>query len=63
VIVVPGADSAVVPDGLDLVAASTVPLNGLTAAQIVELLGDAPRDRERLLVTGRPARSGATSPR
>jgi NADPH:quinone reductase-like Zn-dependent oxidoreductase len=51
-ILVPAADLAVVPDGLDLVAASTVPLNGLTAAQIVDLLGDAPADGNRLLVTG-----------
>ena len=51
-IVVPAADLAVVPDGLDLVAASTVPLNGLTAAQIVDLLGDAPAGGNRLLVTG-----------
>ena len=51
-IVVPAADVAVVPDGLDLVAAATVPLNGLTAAQIVDLLGDAPADGNRLLVTG-----------
>ena len=43
---------AVVPDGLDLVAASTVPLNGSTAAQIVDLLGDAPLGADRLLVTG-----------
>ena len=41
-LVVPAADVAIVPDGLDLVAASTVPLNGLTAAQILDLLGDAP---------------------
>jgi NADPH:quinone reductase-like Zn-dependent oxidoreductase len=41
-LVVAAADLAVVPDGLDLVAASTVPLNGLAAAQIVDLLGDAP---------------------
>ncbi len=45
-------DLAVVPDSLDLVAASTVPLNGLAAAQIVDLLGDAPTDGNRLLVTG-----------
>jgi len=51
-IVVPAADVAVVPDGLNLVAASTVPLNALTAAQIVDLLGDAPTDGSRLLVTG-----------
>ena len=51
-LVVPAADLAVVPDGLDLAAASTVPLNGLAAAQIVDLLGDAPTDSNRLLVTG-----------
>jgi len=51
-LVVPAADLAVAPDGLDLVAASTVPLNGLAAAQIVDLLGDAPTDGNRLLVTG-----------
>jgi len=51
-LVVPVADLAVVPDGLDLLAASTVPLNGLAAAQIVDLLGDAPLDGNRLMVTG-----------
>ena len=51
-LVVPAADLAVVPEGLDLVTASTVPLNGLAAAQIVDLLGDAPADGNRLLVTG-----------
>jgi NADPH:quinone reductase-like Zn-dependent oxidoreductase len=51
-LVAPAANVAVVPDGLDLVAASTVPLNGLAAAQIIDLLGDAPADRNRLLVTG-----------
>jgi len=51
-IIAPAADVAVVPDGLDLVAASTVPLNGLAAAQIVDLLGDAPADGDRLLVSG-----------
>ena len=51
-LVAPVANLAVVPDGLDLVAASTVPLNGLAAAQIVDLLGDAPTDGNRLLVTG-----------
>ena len=50
-LVVPVGDVAIVPDGLDLVAASTVPLNGLTAAQILDLLGDAPAGG-RLLVTG-----------
>jgi NADPH:quinone reductase-like Zn-dependent oxidoreductase len=51
-IVVAAADLAVVPDGLDLAVAATVPLNGLTAAQIIDLLGDAPADGNRLLVTG-----------
>lgn len=51
-LLVPGADLAVVPDGLDLVAASTVPLNGQAAAQIIDLLGDAPGAGGRLLVTG-----------
>jgi NADPH:quinone reductase-like Zn-dependent oxidoreductase len=49
---VPAADLAVVPDGLDLAVASTVPLNGLAAAQILDLLGDATADHNRLLVTG-----------
>ncbi|MDE3721871.1 NADP-dependent oxidoreductase [Nocardiopsis sp. N85] len=51
-VVVPAADIAVVPEGLDPVAAATVPLNGLTAAQLVDLLGDAPAGGGRLLVTG-----------
>jgi NADPH:quinone reductase-like Zn-dependent oxidoreductase len=51
-LVVAAADLAVVPDGLDLATASTVPLNGLAAAQIVDLLGDAPTNGNRLLVTG-----------
>ena len=51
-LVVPATGLAVVPDGLDLVAALTVPLNGLAAAQIVDLLGDAPAGGSRLLVTG-----------
>jgi NADPH:quinone reductase-like Zn-dependent oxidoreductase len=51
-LIVPATILAVVPDGLDLAAASTVPLNALTAAQILDLLGDAPADGNRLLVTG-----------
>lgn len=51
-LVVSAADVAVVPDGLDLVAASTVPLNGLAAAQILDLLGQPSADATRLLVTG-----------
>lgn len=51
-LVVPAAGLAVVPAGLDLVTASTVPLNGLAAAQAVDLLGAAPAGGDRLLVTG-----------
>lgn len=58
-IVVPAAQVAVVPDELDLVAASTVPLNGLAAMQIVDLLGDPPADGNRLLVTGAAGVAGA----
>jgi NADPH:quinone reductase-like Zn-dependent oxidoreductase len=39
-LVVPASDTALVPDGLDLATAATVPLNGLAAAQLVDLLGD-----------------------
>ncbi|MGH3424009.1 MAG: NADP-dependent oxidoreductase [Nocardioidaceae bacterium] len=51
-LVVPAADLAVVPDRLDLVAASTVALNGLAAAQLVDLLADLLAAGNRLLVTG-----------
>lgn len=46
----PASAAAKVPDGLDLVAVATIPLNGLTAAQAVDHLGAA-QDRS-LLVTG-----------
>jgi NADPH:quinone reductase-like Zn-dependent oxidoreductase len=49
-LVVPARDTALVPDGLDLVTAATVPLNGLAAAQGVDLLGDG--GGRSLLVTG-----------
>jgi NADPH:quinone reductase-like Zn-dependent oxidoreductase len=49
-LVVPASDTAVVPDGLDLATAATVPLNGLAAAQLVDLLGDGAG--RSLLVTG-----------
>lgn len=58
-IVVSAADVAAVPDGLDLAAASTVPLNALAGAQIVDLLGDASADGNRLLVTGAAGVAGA----
>ena len=49
--VVVGADAvAVVPDGLDLTEAATVPVNGLAAAQALGLLG--PAAGRTLLVTG-----------
>lgn len=51
-IVVPVANLAIVPDTLDLIAASTIPLNGLAAARIVDLLGDPASGANRLLVTG-----------
>jgi NADPH:quinone reductase-like Zn-dependent oxidoreductase len=41
---------AVVPDGLTLVEAATVPVNGLAAAQALDLLG--PAEGRTLLVTG-----------
>jgi NADPH:quinone reductase-like Zn-dependent oxidoreductase len=49
-VVLPASDTAPVPDGLDLAAAATVPLNGLAAAQMADLLGDGAG--RRLLVTG-----------
>ncbi len=57
-LVVRVSDIAVVPDELDLIAAATVPLNSLAAAQIVDLLGDAPGGG-RLLVTGAAGAVGA----
>lgn len=51
-LVVDAVQLAVVPDDLDLVPASTVALNGLAAAQSLDLLGDAPAGGGRLLVTG-----------
>lgn len=50
--VVPAGNVAVLPDGLDLVAAATLPVNGLAASQILDILGDAPAGADRLLVTG-----------
>ena len=49
-LVVAASDTALVPDGLALDAAATVPLNGLAAAQLVDLLGDG--GGGNLLVTG-----------
>jgi NADPH:quinone reductase-like Zn-dependent oxidoreductase len=49
-VIVPAADAAPVPDEVDLLDAATVPLNSLTAGQLLALLGPA-RGR-RLLVTG-----------
>lgn len=49
-VTVPAAAAAHVPDGLDFVAAATIPLNGNTAAESLELLALAPG--QRLLVTG-----------
>ncbi|MFJ6561239.1 NADP-dependent oxidoreductase [Streptomyces sp. NPDC091412] len=58
-LLVPAANAAVVPDGVDLVEAATVPLNATAAAQLVDLLGDAPSDARRLLVTGAAGAVGA----
>ncbi len=49
-LVLPASDVAVVPDGLDLVEAATVPLNALAARQLVDILGDG--EGHTLLVTG-----------
>ncbi len=49
-VVVPEADVALVPDGLSLEDAATVPLNALTAAQLLDLAG--PAAGRTLLVTG-----------
>ncbi|MFF8882825.1 NADP-dependent oxidoreductase [Streptomyces flaveolus] len=58
-LLLPAANVAVVPDGLDLATAATVPLNATAAAQIVDLLGDAPSRTRRLLVTGAAGAVGA----
>ncbi|SDJ60390.1 NADP-dependent oxidoreductase [Streptomyces indicus] len=58
-LVIPAAQLAVVPDGLDLTVAATVPVNALAAAQLLDLLGDAPADGNRLLVTGAAGAVGA----
>jgi NADPH:quinone reductase-like Zn-dependent oxidoreductase len=49
-VIVPAADAAPVPDGVDLLDAAALPLNALTAAQLLALLG--PPDGRRLLITG-----------
>jgi NADPH:quinone reductase-like Zn-dependent oxidoreductase len=49
-LVVAARDTAIVPDGLDLVTAAALPLNSLAAAQLVDLLGDG--GGRSLLVTG-----------
>ena len=56
-VTVPATAIAAVPEGLDLVDASTVPLNALTARQLVDLLGDG--DARSLLVTGAAGAVGA----
>ena len=49
-VVVPEASIAAVPDGVDLVAAATLPMNGVTALMSLDMLGLRPGDA--LLVTG-----------
>jgi NADPH:quinone reductase-like Zn-dependent oxidoreductase len=48
--VVPAAAAALLPGGLDSIAAASLPLNASTAAQMVDRLG--PADGRTLLVTG-----------
>ncbi|WP_016882937.1 MULTISPECIES: NADP-dependent oxidoreductase [unclassified Rhodococcus (in: high G+C Gram-positive bacteria)] len=56
-LIVAASDTARVPDGLDLATAATVPLNGLAADQLVDLLGDG--GGRSLLVTGAAGAVGA----
>ncbi|MFC7381841.1 alcohol dehydrogenase catalytic domain-containing protein [Sphaerisporangium rhizosphaerae] len=49
-VIVPVSDAAPVPNGVELLDAATVPLNSLTAAQLLALLG--PSQGRRLLITG-----------
>ncbi|WP_109525765.1 MULTISPECIES: NADP-dependent oxidoreductase [Nocardia] len=56
-LIVAATDIALVPDGLDLTTAATVPMNGLAAAQAVDLLGDGAG--RTLLVTGAAGTVGA----
>lgn len=56
-LIVPASDIAAVPDGVDLSIAATVPVNGLAAAQIVDLLGAG--GGRNLLVTGAAGAVGA----
>jgi NADPH:quinone reductase-like Zn-dependent oxidoreductase len=48
--IVPAAAAALLPDGLDPIAAASIPLNAIAAAQAVELLGAG--EGRALLVTG-----------
>ncbi|MEH1164006.1 NADP-dependent oxidoreductase [Micromonospora sp. CPCC 205539] len=58
-VIVPASDAAPVPDGIELLDAATVPLNSLTAAQLLALLG--PAEGRRLLVTGAAGAVGGYS--
>ncbi|MFE4262753.1 NADP-dependent oxidoreductase [Streptomyces sp. NPDC056883] len=58
-LLVSAAKVAVVPDTLDLFGAAVVPLNATAAAQLVDLLGEAPAGAGRLLVTGAAGAVGA----
>lgn len=49
-VIVPAADVAAVPEGLDLLDAATVPLNALTVDQLLAPLG--PSRGRRMLITG-----------
>ncbi|MFF4828611.1 NADP-dependent oxidoreductase [Streptomyces sp. NPDC001312] len=58
-LLVSAANVAVVPDGMDLVEAATVPLNATAAAQLVDLLSEASSEARRVLVTGAAGAVGA----
>ncbi|MEL7977791.1 zinc-binding dehydrogenase [Isoptericola sp. F-RaC21] len=58
-VVVAAADVAVLPDGLCPNVAASAPLALTTAAQLLEVLGAAPAEGRRLLVTGAAGGVGA----
>lgn len=58
-LIAPAANAAIVPDGVGLIEAATIPVNAGAAAHLVDLLGDAPSGARRLLVTGAAGAVGA----
>ena len=51
-LVVPAAQAVLVPEGIELVAAATLPMNGLTAWLVLESLSSAVPDGGAIAVTG-----------